>query len=396
MKHLTIVGGVYHESCIWPTWNQIYGSGGRAAAAITTHVETVELMSYARTETADAFQSHAAAYGFNFKPVACDQTISFNYFHSLSVPSIVPIPSRIRQHDPIVLSDDVVLRFGMMEGTAVVKAERCTYDPQSAFVPESFEKNGSQAAHLAVVANRGEVAALSGVSDPIDGARVLLSRGAEVVVVKAGVRGAFVVEPSGVTDIPAYQTERVWTIGSGDVFAAVFAAHWGVNEKDASAAASIASKAVAAYVESMALPIPDSNRLEVVPRSPAKDSSGRIYIAGPFFSLGQRWVVDEARRCLWELGLDVFSPIHDVGPGPADRVAPSDLNALEQCDAVFAILDGNDTGTLFEVGYAKARKMPIYALAQAVSEEDLKMVAGSGCRVFDDFVTALHHVVWRT
>jgi hypothetical protein len=34
-------------------------------------------------------------------------------------------------------------------------------------------------------------------------------------------------------------------------------------------------------------------------------------------------------------------------------------------------------------------------LAQTVSEEDLKMVAGSGCKVFDDFVTALHHAAWR-
>jgi nucleoside 2-deoxyribosyltransferase len=158
----------------------------------------------------------------------------------------------------------------------------------------------------------------------------------------------------------------------------------------------IASKAVAAYVESMALPSPDVETLSRTSRKPASTSRTRIYIASPFFSLGQRWVVDEARRCLLEFGLDVFSPIHDVGSGPGDEVAPSDLKALRECDAVFAILDGNDTGTLFELGYAKALGIPVYALAQAVSEEDLKMVSGSGCRVFDDFVTALHHLAWRT
>ncbi|MGZ3459902.1 MAG: nucleoside 2-deoxyribosyltransferase, partial [Archangium sp.] len=116
----------------------------------------------------------------------------------------------------------------------------------------------------------------------------------------------------------------------------------------------------------------------------------------PFFTLGQRWLVDEAWRSLGELGLEVFSPVHDVGAGPADQVAPADLAALDACDAVFAILDGTDSGTLFEVGYARARGKPVYALAQTVADEDLKMVQGSNCRIFDDFVTALHHTAWRT
>jgi nucleoside 2-deoxyribosyltransferase len=94
--------------------------------------------------------------------------------------------------------------------------------------------------------------------------------------------------------------------------------------------------------------------------------------------------------------MDVFSPVHDVGPGPAEQIAPADLAELDRCDAVFAILDGLDSGTLFEVGYARAHGKPVYALAQTVTEEDLKMVTGSGCTVFDDFVTALHHLAWRT
>jgi nucleoside 2-deoxyribosyltransferase len=92
----------------------------------------------------------------------------------------------------------------------------------------------------------------------------------------------------------------------------------------------------------------------------------------------------------------VFSPIHDVGPGPAHLVGPADIQALEECDRVFAILDGLDAGTVFEVGYARAQGKPVYALAQAVSEENLKMVIGSHSKVFFDFVTALHHTAWKT
>jgi nucleoside 2-deoxyribosyltransferase len=92
----------------------------------------------------------------------------------------------------------------------------------------------------------------------------------------------------------------------------------------------------------------------------------------------------------------VFSPVHEIGHGSASVVAPADLAALDECDVVFAILDGLDSGTLFEIGYARALNKPVYALAQSISEEDLKMVVGSGCRVFEDFVTALHCVAWRT
>ncbi|VBE96308.1 nucleoside 2-deoxyribosyltransferase [Burkholderia pseudomallei] len=62
---------------------------------------------------------------------------------------------------------------------------------------------------------------------------------------------------------------------------------------------------------------------------------------------------------------------------------------------VFAILDGLDAGTIFEVGYARSKNIPVYALAQAVNDEDLKMVVGTDCKLFFDFVTALHHTAWK-
>ena len=146
----------------------------------------------------------------------------------------------------------------------------------------------------------------------------------------------------------------------------------------------------------MSLPVPSRAQLEATALPEAVAREGRVYLASPFFTLGQRWLVDESRRCLRELGLLVFSPVHDVGPGPAEQVAPAALAALHECDVVFAILDGLDSGTVFEVGYARAVDKPVYALAQTVSEEDLKMVVGSDCKVFEDLVTALHHTAWRT
>lgn len=393
---ISVVGGVYHEECTWPTWDQIFGSGGRAATALVSHVDDVTLHTYGHPDVEEAFQRAAKVYKFSLRTVPAPSGISFQYVHCMSTPVIRPPLGRIAQLTPIEVNADVVLRFGMLEGSAKVDADWCVYDPQSAFGAQSFWENGSQAKHLAIVANRSEVIAMGGNSDPAISAAELLQRGAEVVVVKSGPAGAFVHTAGGaVAHIPAYRSDLVWTIGSGDVFAAIFAAQWAVHRANPTLAAELASKAVSYYAETMALPAVPAAELASAVRTPSSTVTGKVYLASPFFTLGQRWLVDEARRSLRELGLEVFSPVHDVGPGPAEVVGPADIEALNQCDRVFAILDGLDAGTLFEVGYARARGVPVYALAQAVDQEDLKMIVGTDCKVFFDFVTALHHTAWK-
>ena len=96
------------------------------------------------------------------------------------------------------------------------------------------------------------------------------------------------------------------------------------------------------------------------------------------------------------MAVAVFSPLHDVGSGPLGHlVAPQDLAGLDGSGAVLAILNGADVGTVFEVGYAMARRMPVVALAQNMRAEDLKMVEGSGGLVVEDLVSAIYHVVWQ-
>ena len=397
MSAITIVGGVYHERCIWPDWDQLFGSGGRAAAALSGQLSKLTLRTYARDDIAERFKVYAVgAYRFEFEPTRADQTVSFEYVHSLSIPTIRPAPSLILQNEPISVSDDVVLRFGFMEGSGRVDAKFCVYDPQSAFDPRPFAENGSRSDRLAIVANRNEIVALGRRPNFIESARALLADGAEVVIVKAGAAGAYIVDSTNATPVPAYQTEQVWTLGSGDVFAAMFAAAWGVRNANPVEATQVASRAVAEYANSMALPCPSLSDLKNSRLPEARTFDGQAYLAGPFFTISQRWLIDEAHRCLNELGMKVFSPVHEIGHGPAETIAPADLAAIDQCDVVFAVLDEIDSNTVFEIGHARARGKPVYVLAQTVSEEDLKMVVGSGCRVFDDFVTALHHTAWRT
>lgn len=390
MTAITVAGGVYAERCSWPDWNMTFGSGGRAAAALCGLVDRVKLVSYAPADAAQHFAVYASLYGFDFEPVQSTRHVSFDYVHPMSVPVIRPSFGTIPQNLPFEVKDQVVLRFGLLEGTAVVDAEVCVYDPQDAFAPARFDANGSLARRLAVVANAGEIAALAGTRDRIAGARTVLdSFKAEVVVVKSGLDGALVVTPRGEASIPAFRTLSSFTIGSGDVFAAAFAAFWGVEGRDPEQAARLASLAVADYVEDRNLPIRPPKLLESSTRTPLKPDRDRVYLAGPFFTMGQLWLIDEARRCLGEAGMKVFSPFHEIGPGPAEEVGPADIAALEECDAMFAVLDGLDSGTIFEVGYARALGKPVVGFSQMVAEEDLKMIVGSGCLVHADFVTAI-------
>ncbi|QGM99938.1 PfkB family carbohydrate kinase [Methylocystis parvus] len=393
---IVVAGGVYAERCLWPDWEQVFGSAGRAACALTGGGADVVLRTRTSDELALRMTAQANVYGISFRPEKGEQSIEFDYVHPMAVPTIRPGLGRIKPTSPIEAEGDIVLRFGMLESTVKSKARRTVYDPQSAFAPEPFGDNGSSTEHLAIVANRREAVELGRKADPVDAARVLVQEGAKVVVVKAGAEGAYVVQGASAPKfVPAFQSDSVWTIGSGDVFAAAFALYWGVEQADPHEAALLASKAVADYSLTRALPIRPRAALAALQFRECAFHPGRVYLAGPFFTLAQRWLVDEIKRCLESMGLSVFSPVHQVGPGPADIVASADLAGLDGCEVVFAIVDGIDSGTLFEVGYARAKGKPVYAFAQNVSDEDLKMLEGSGCRIGGDLVSLLHHLAWR-
>ena len=392
---ITVTGGLYAERCVEPRWDDVYGSGGRAAAALSAANPGVRLITYRSSGLADAEDSLKAAYGIQIDGPTHEQEIAFDYFHSLATPIITPRPDAITRYDPLNVEDEIVLRFGMLEGTAQVSARIAVYDPQSAFDPRPFGENGSKADRLALILNRLEARRFSGEDDPGKALDALLGRkDAEVVVLKMGGHGAMVATDKERFAVPAYQSETVFKIGSGDVFSAAFTQFWAVDGRPPAQAADLASRATSRYVGTRSLPIDSAADLEATELTPVQPGTGRIYIAAPFFNLAERWIVEEIRRQFLTMGVPVFSPLHDVGEGPGELVAPLDLEGLDQCQAVLAILNGSDAGTVFEVGYAIARGMPVVALAQNMRPEDLKMPMGSGCRVVDDVVSAVYQAIW--
>lgn len=400
MKVISVVGGVYRENCIRPGWYETYGSAGRAATAIARVGGTTELYCYLDSDALYVMTDRAAIEGFRLVPTTVERGVSFDYVHGLSTPQIFKPKA---QYQPIKVSSEKVLRFGMIEGTAIVESDYAVYDPQSATDPEPFGANGSKAKHLALVLNRYEAERMcrAACSTTEDLARSLARESmAEVVVIKMGPEGALVYDKGKISQVPAHRTNHVWKIGSGDTFAAHFAYAWMEEGLSAQEAANIASRATAFYCESQGFP--NRQRLDQFAPEPIQVSERYekgyrplVYLAGPFFSLAQLWLVHEARDHLRDMGLRVFSPYHDVGRGSAEDVVEKDLQGIHDCDLLFAIGDGLDAGTIYEVGFARALGKPVVFYSENESEEDKKMMEGSTCRLSNDYVSAIYQTIWE-
>jgi nucleoside 2-deoxyribosyltransferase len=399
---IDVVGGVYYEYCARPRWDSLYGSGGRAAVGLAKMGGQVRLRSYFTPASSAQFRADFALLSkLTLAESAVAKEIRFRYMHDSSKPEIFRQPDA-RGADISVVADNVV-RFGMLEGEAIVEADWAVYDPQNMGVAEPFAKNGSKANHLALVLNSYEAQAMANAwgRPPNECAQIIAGQqNAEVVVVKMGAAGALVWTAGKAQTVPAYRTTNVWKIGSGDCFVAYFAHAWMHERRSPQEAAAFASRATAYYCETTQMPTPADlatfNPAQVQVSEAFKGGAKRqVYLAGPFFDLAQLWMIEEARRNLREAGLKVFSPYHDIGLGRAVDVVEQDLKGIRQSDIVFAIADGLDAGTIYEIGYARAIGRPVVVYSEREGEEALKMAEGSGCVIVRNYTTALYAALWE-
>jgi hypothetical protein len=392
-RSLAIIGGTYAETCQWPHWAEVFGSGLRAACALSGRRAHVELYTYASSKHRAYLEGLGASLGFTAQAETSPGTFAFGYQHSLARPSFSVSDKSVYELPPLSVEAEAILAYGMLEGQPVFDGDRVVFDPQSPEDATLFNTNESFAAHLAIVANSSEARRLSSESDLQIAGNKLLER-AEVVVIKQGPQGALVFTGSGTHHVPAYRTTRTFLIGSGDIFSASFAYAWAVQRQSPEKAAEIASLSTAYYCQTATLPIPAALPVDFHNGPASVGLEPRVYLAGPFFSVSQLWLVEEARSCLGHLGAKVFSPYHDVGLGQMKDVAEADLEGLRSCDRVLALLDGYDPGTIFEIGYARARGIPVTVFLTSEERVNLTMFSGSGCNVLHDFVSAIYATIW--
>ncbi len=295
---MEIVGGFYREMSLVPEIDQMFGSGGRAAAILSEITSDVILHTY--TDNDSDIAEFEKKYAIKVKKYRRDDPISFSYFHPLSTPHI----SKSENFQPsIKVSGEVVLRFGLIEGDAVVDANRVVFDPQTWKQKAIYSINGSKANNLVIVLNELELAHSTSANNLIAQAQELLELNkAEAIVVKRGVKGCFVLEKNGNNfSIPSYLSNKVTKIGTGDVFSAIFAFYWGVKKERPSLAAELASKNVACFCESGGVDLDYQKIDKLIPIN--FESFQPVTIFADQTGLGKRYILEEAKYLLLQFGI---------------------------------------------------------------------------------------------
>ena len=96
-----------------------------------------------------------------------------------------------------------------------------------------------------------------------------------------------------------------------------------------------------------------------------------IYIAAPFFNEAQVELVDAIEQALDLNGIEYYSPRSEgvlMNMSPEEKKArmkyifDKNVQMLNECDTVVAVIDNYDTGTVWEIGYAFAKEKRIITI----------------------------------
>ena len=86
--------------------------------------------------------------------------------------------------------------------------------------------------------------------------------------------------------------------------------------------------------------------------------NNKVYFASPWFTPEQEEREERLKAKLRSLGFVVHSPKEEAvcgaisDPETRERIFKGNIDAINDCDIVFAITDGKDMGTIWEAGYA--------------------------------------------
>jgi hypothetical protein len=290
---MIVVGGTYGERCLYPAWDHIYGSGLRAAIAVSHVSPATTLYTFAPDAWYADIEATLEGMGLRGKLHRVEQALTFGYLHPFELLDKPALP--MGQKPMIEASGDVILQFGMIEGDAKVNGRRVVYDPQSS-VQGLFNAHGSHADELALIVTKSELLGLTGknqdsspsvhaidltqidqiVSDAVVDLMDMGHHRQMIVLVKDGLGGLLVYQGDNPAHINSYSAESYFRIGSGDVLAAAFAHAWGEKAMNVRDAADYAARCLSFFVEGPRLPLPAGSAL--FDRRPSRPRPGHIRI----------------------------------------------------------------------------------------------------------------------
>jgi len=129
-----------------------------------------------------------------------------------------------------------------------------------------------------------------------------------------------------------------------------------------------------------------------------------FYLAGPFFNDRQLKLQEEIEAVMTIHNKTFFSPRLDAGtlgnnPTKKDMldVFNADLEAINNCECLFANVSFRDTGTSVEIGYALAKGIPVVLFWNKddndVDHVNLMIALACGGRVLQDWKEVNAYVI---
>lgn len=98
-------------------------------------------------------------------------------------------------------------------------------------------------------------------------------------------------------------------------------------------------------------------------------NGGKIYVAGPLFTSAERTYLEQVEKVCREAGFVTYLPHRDAGlssdAASREYCFEKDKAILDEVVLIVAVLNGPDvdSGTAWEMGYAFARGIPVFGIA---------------------------------
>lgn len=241
-----------------------------------------------------------------------------------------------------------------------------------------------------LLVNEEEILLVSSKKDVVEAIQALHELGPKHIIVKRGVRGSIIAERGKeLIIVPSYKSNAICTLGSGDVFGGALAATF-IETGDMEYSVKFASCMAACFIENFEIEsMPSKKAVEYyLKNKETHDYSSLknlvVYLAAPFFCQQELSWVSYIHQSLESCGLIILSPSKENGIINADTTIVDrksifnlDLELIDRADIVVALLDHNDTGTSFEIGYAFSKGKPVIGLK--TFEVELNNMLEYGC-----------------
>ncbi|TEB09363.1 nucleoside 2-deoxyribosyltransferase [Pelotomaculum propionicicum] len=235
-------------------------------------------------------------------------------------------------------------------------------------------------------------------------------------IVKENRGGAycFDVGSQRIFEAPAYYVPIMHSVGVGDVYNAVFVSQ--ILDNDIEKRMRLAALCAAKYAETMSFDkfsentklmldnIDELAALQGVRLSWAERSQKNIYLAAPDFPNVDKKPLDKLNDCLLYHNFKPHLPIRENGLADGFlryedelRIYNSDIQLLESCDLLIAVLLYNDPGTLVELGMFKQSGKPtiIYDPFSYCENIFVKYTPNFLCKTLDEVISSTYQCLRR-